>query len=113
MALTPTSNPHPKRYWGSALNQLAKAVGDCHLLQELQFVQHEGNLLGFGKVSGAASVLVHGLELFTDLDGAFVAFEGHDYRQAGSELSTVMKTLDGWTGRNLCSSDACYIVGGM
>eukprot|EP00966_Prymnesium_polylepis_P241193 5577854-Prymnesium_polylepis.1 len=36
-------------YWGNGLRQVAGAVGDCHLGDELKFVSQEAQLLGYGK----------------------------------------------------------------
>jgi len=103
-------------FWSDGLNDVSKAVNDCGLASELSYMQQEANALGFGNVTvlgTAASVLVHGSDVYENLFSAFQAFESHDYRTAGSDLGAVMNDLSQWTTNHSCTADCCYVVTGI
>jgi len=103
-------------YWASGLNWVAKSTGDCGLAAELQYVQQEANLLGFGNITilgEVASVVIHGSDFYEELFSTFQAFEKHDYRTAGAELGKVLNSLSNWTTGHACTADACYVVMGV
>jgi hypothetical protein len=103
-------------YWATGLNDIAKGVQDCGLASELSFIEQEANVLGFGNVTvlgEAATILVHGSDVYQELFAAVQAFSSHDYRTAGSEIGTVMNQLSNWTTGHSCTHDFCYVVTGI
>jgi len=103
-------------YWATGLNDVAKGVQDCGLASELSFIEQEANTLGFGNITvlgEAASILVHGSDVYQEIFAAFEAFSSHDYRTAGSEIGQVMNQLSNWTTGHACTSNFCYVVTGM
>eukprot|EP00937_MAST-01D_sp_MAST-1D-sp2_P006994 g6994.t1 len=101
------------KYWAAGLNQVAGAVGDCGLADQLSYIEQEANVLGFGNVTGldgVIQVLVHGADFYQELYGAVQAIEQHDYRSAGAEMGKVLDDLSQWTKGHACTSDFCYVV---
>jgi len=103
-------------YWATGLDGVAKGVQQCGLASELSFIQQEAAALGFGNITAlgnAATILVHGSDVYDELFKSFQAFSAHDYRTAGAEIGTVMNQLSNWTKGHSCTSDFCYVVTGM
>ncbi len=102
--------------WAQGLNDVAKAVGDCGISDEIKYIEQEANVFGFANVStlGVISqVLVHGADVYQDMFATLQAFEAHDYRGAGQSLGKVMNELSQWTEGHACTSDICYVVIGV
>jgi len=103
-------------YWSSALFSVSKTVQDCGLAKELVYMEQEANVLGFGNVSvlgSAATILIHGQDLASDIDSAYNSFASHDYRGAGSTIGKIMNELSNWTTGHTCSNNFCYVVTGI
>jgi len=103
------------QFLGVGLNEVAKGVDACGLAEQLGFIQQEANMLRLGNVTaigGIVKVVVHGSDFYEALYAAAQGFADHDYRTAGAQLTKVMNDLSKWTSGHLCTSPACYIVGG-
>jgi len=117
-AITLWHNSHEKnaiQFLGSGLNEVAKGVEACGLGDHLSFIQQEANMLGLSNITsigGVVKVLVHGSDFYEALYAAAQGFAKHDYRLAGQEITKIMNDLSMWTTGHLCTSPACYIVGG-
>jgi hypothetical protein len=103
-------------YWGQGLNDISTSVNDCGLAKELNFIEQEANVLGYGNVTALgeiATILVHGSDVYPEIFGAFQAFAAHDYRTAGADMGKVMNQLSQWTSGHSCTNPFCYVVTGI
>jgi hypothetical protein len=102
--------------WSAGLNEIAQAVEACGLSSQLSYLEQEANVLGLGNVTAlgtAASILVHGTDIYDDMLAAYEAITKQDYRTAGTEFQSAISSLYKWTTGSLCTSDACYIFNGV
>lgn len=103
-------------YYSNGLQLISNSVGDCGMAKELIYLEQEANTLGFGNVTilgDAASILLHGADIYPELKGAHVAFEAGDYRRVGMDLGKVIQTLSQWTQDYGCKDPFCYVVTGI
>eukprot|EP00928_Gymnodinium_smaydae_P060748 TRINITY_DN4452_c0_g2_i1.p1 TRINITY_DN4452_c0_g2~~TRINITY_DN4452_c0_g2_i1.p1 ORF type:complete len:847 (+),score=163.63 TRINITY_DN4452_c0_g2_i1:49-2541(+) len=103
-------------YWAAGLNKVAKSVQSCHLTDELEYIAHESQVLGFAQIvplDHFAQLLIHGADVYNELYHALRAMQSKDYRTAGSDLGKVMNQLSEWTRGHACTSPYCYVVLGM
>ena len=99
-----------------ALQLISNSVYDCGMAKELIYLEQEANVLGFGNVSflgEAASILVHGADLYPEVSAAHRAFQAGDFRTVGMELGKAMQTLAQWTQDYGCRDPYCFLVTGM
>jgi len=103
--------------FASSLNTVAKAVGDCGLQSEFQYIIQEANVLGLANITASwgndMNILVHGADFYQLLFRTVQDAEAHDWRSAGGDLQAVMSQLSQWTGKHACTSDFCYVVVGV
>lgn len=103
-------------YYAAGMNEISKAVSDCGLTQELNYMQQESNVLHLAKSTKfgrIATVLVHGSDFYSELYSTVQAIETHDYRTAGTEMQKVLNQMSQWTRGHACTSDACYVIMGI
>jgi hypothetical protein len=106
-------------FWSAGLAHIAKAVSDCGLSTELTYIMQEANVLSLANVvpnGNISSIMVHGYDMWTNMDAAFQSIARQDYRTAGSEFQAAVSNLFNWTTSSLCPTNptnACYIFNGM
>jgi len=103
--------------FSSSLNTVARAVGDCGLSQELDFIIQEANVLGLANITqswGAdMNILVHGADFYQLVYQTVQDAKTHNWRAAGSDMHAIVSQLSQWTNKHACSSNFCYVVIGM
>lgn len=101
----------------AGLSSVSTSVAACGLSSEMSYIKHEAQTLGFSnvtsKISTTVQVLVHGVDLYSEIRLAVSQMKSHDYRSAGESLQVVMDSMYKWTGKHVCTGDHCYIVVGI
>jgi len=64
----------------------------------------------FGEV---AKLIVHGEDVYGEMDAALDGFKAHDYDKAGKEIGKALTSMGMWTKSHVCTNDFCYVVVGM
>lgn len=103
-------------YFANGMNQVAKAINDCGVTQELQYMEQEANVLGIANttvLSTVGKVLTSGADFYEEIFNTAQALQTHDYREAGAQLRKVLDQMSQWTNKHACTSDACYVVLGV
>jgi len=103
-------------YWSSGVFSITKAVQECGLAKELNYMGQEANVLGFGNVTvfgEVATIIVHGTDVVQDVNTAYQHFASHDYRGAGTAIGKLMNELSNYTTGHSCTNDFCYVVSGI
>ena len=101
------------------LRMVGKALTDCGLGEELDFIAKEADVFGLAGVTiidearEVYSIVVHGFDFYDNVLDMVVDFEKKDWKSAGGEIHAIVDQLSIWSNGHVCQRSACYIVEGI
>eukprot|EP00941_MAST-03F_sp_MAST-3F-sp1_P005711 g5711.t1 len=104
--------------FSKGISQVAKLIQKCGVDKELTTLINSAHSLGLSNVAtkkadGTIAVLVHGVDLVKDIDGAVESFLAKDYGTTGKSLGKALDMISKWTSGHSCTSSVCYMVEGV